>query len=380
MATPTLPTDVITCILSLLPAKFVLICKSVCKLWYDLINSPEFVKLHLERSFVHFVIRTPSLHLADFDTFDNPVELDYPFKHPDHGGAHVVGSCRGLLCLWNFEHHLSVFLYNPTTRTHRILPSLALPFPYPKGHYKFGFGYDCFSEDYKCVRIYQALHEETGSFESQVMVYSLKTDSWRRAQDVPYYFYYHRGQSAFVDGAIHWIGSDRNRVVLPIVSFDLKEETFSSIPLPNFHDNDHVHMSVGVLDGCLCLMVNYLDYYDVWIMKEYGMPRSWLKVFSIQKRKGYERLDRPISFSISRKELFLILCLYRVAKLDMETMEVTDVKIPDFRRCLDGWVCVENLLMLNDDAYDDPVSEQEQGKAKKTQKKKRRKRRRNRRL
>ena len=109
------------------------------------------------------------------------------------------------------------------------------------------------------------------------------------------------------------------------------------------------------------------------------MPRSWLKVFSIQKRKGHERLDRPISFSISRKELFLILCLYRVAKLDMETMEVTDVKISDFRRCLDGWVCVENLLMLNDDAYDDPVSEQEQGKAQKTRKKKRRKRRRNRR-
>ncbi|KAJ8426518.1 hypothetical protein Cgig2_007986 [Carnegiea gigantea] len=180
MATPTLPANVITIILSLLPAKSVLICKSVYKLWYDLINSLEFVKLHLEGSIatqsnLHFVIRTPSLHLADFDTFDNPVELDCPFKNPDNSGAHVAGSCRG-------------------------------------------------------------------------------------------------------------------------------------------------------------------------------------------------------------KEMFFMLSLYRVAKLDMETMEVTDVKVLDFRGCMDAWVYVENLPIFKHDTYDDPLSKQEQGKAKKSKKKmRRRKRRKNRR-
>ena len=74
-----------------------------------------------------------------------------------------------------------------------------------------------------------------------------------------------------------------------------------------------------------------------------------------------------------------MLCLYQVAKLDMETMEVTDEKVLDFRRCMDAWVCIENLLIFKHDTYDNPLSEQEQGKAKKSKKKMRRKRGKNRR-
>lgn len=364
-----LPLDVITDILLRLPAKSVLRFKSVCKLWYSLINGPGFIRLHLDRSLAtrsnrHFVFRAPTLHLADFDTFDNAIELDYPFKETEYGGAHVLGSCHGLLCLYAFDCLDSLFLYNPTTRTHKILPffPVSSQFHSPKGHPDTGFGYDYFSGDYKCVRMYQKFYEESGSFESEVFVYCLKADSWRRVQDLPYYFYYHSGRSALVDGAVHWVGEDGNGVFVPIVRFDLKDETFSSIPLPpNLHKHIYMRLSVGVIDECLCLMVNHLYHCDVWIMKEYGVPGSWMKLFSVKKRESYEDLVRPISFSISGNELFLCHCLYDIVKLDMETMEVMDVKVSDFRKSVAVWVCVENLLMLND-TCDDLVDEQEHGR------------------
>ncbi|KAH9619773.1 hypothetical protein KSS87_016758, partial [Heliosperma pusillum] len=31
------------------------------------------------------------LHLTDFDTFGNILELDYPLKDPVHGGVNVAG-------------------------------------------------------------------------------------------------------------------------------------------------------------------------------------------------------------------------------------------------------------------------------------------------
>lgn len=220
------------------------------------------------------------------------------------------------------------------------------------------------------MRILQT-YKKSGYFESEVMVYSLKADSWRRVQDLPHYFYYHRGESALVGGALHWVGEDENTDFLPVVRFDLKDETFSSIPLPNVHKDIYMRISVGVIDGYLCLMVNNLYQCDVWVMKEYGVPGSWMRLFSVGKQESYDNLVRPVSFSISRKELFLCHSNFQIVKLDVETMEVTVVKVSDFRKSITAWACIENLLMFNDDL----VGEQEQGRRKRRKKRRWRNRR-----
>ncbi|KAH9619774.1 hypothetical protein KSS87_016759 [Heliosperma pusillum] len=381
----TFPIDLLTEIFLLLPAKTLLRFKVVCKLWYHLITDLHFVNLHLQRSLatktnLHFVVRTPMLHLTDFDTFENILELDYPFKHPEHGGVDVVGTCNGLLCLLESEY-FQLIIYNPTTQTYRLLPWLPIEeqLAYPHGRFNYGFGFDTVSQDYKCVRIGQTYSSDPDSYYCRVMVYSFNNHSWRRGPDVPYFFYNHYRSNALLHERIHWVGagSGDDRLPRPIVAFSLHDENFSSLTLPEFDAERYSNLNVQVLDGCLCLLVSYLDDCDVWIMEEYGVAGSWKKLFNVVKRIFIEHLDRIVGYSSNGKGLFVRICLLQVAYLDLETLETTNVKVADFFRCLDAHLCVENLLMLDHGNYVCVEEEQGRNEGKKKGKKKRRNKKRN---
>ncbi|XP_074270163.1 F-box protein CPR1-like [Silene latifolia] len=361
MTTTVLPLDVITVILLRLPAKTLLRFKSVCKAWYSLITDPNFARLHLQTSLatqtnLHFVIKTPKLHLADFHTFEYRTELNYPFKNYKHRGAEIVGSCRGLLCIWNMDRNLTLYLYNPTTQTHKMLPSLPInpPFNYDGMNFSFGFGYDMSSADYKCVRILQSWDNEKGGFESHVMVYSMKKDGWTKGPQVPYYFIYPKlCASALLDEAVHWLGESRERRHLPIVGFSLRDEEFRSIALPRGLNTELVgSMYLGVIDECLCLSVNYFNYYEVWVMEEYGVVETWVRRYTVQKGDGYDILERPICYSVDRKELFYRQVRLAVVSISMQTLETRPVQVAGFNVCWDAHPCVDNLLKLPKQAID----------------------------
>uniref|UniRef100_A0A803L2X5 F-box associated beta-propeller type 1 domain-containing protein n=1 Tax=Chenopodium quinoa TaxID=63459 RepID=A0A803L2X5_CHEQI len=322
-------------------------------------RSSYFVNLHLERSLatktnLHFIFKASILYLSDFDTFDNLIPLDYPFKNRDNCGFGVVGSCNGLLCLQSYDFQQPLIIYNPTTQTYAIVPSLPIspPFSYPRSIFNFGFGYESISRDYRCVRIIRNFNVEMRSIESDVMVYSLKNGSWRKAAsaNVPFDFDYRYGRCVFLNDAIHWDGGlseNEAKEPRPIVAFNLRDERFSTLPIPNVDSMDLVQMFVGVLDGSLCLSVSGLNSdTDLWVMKEYGAAGSWIKLFSIAKLNGYEGVDRLICYSMSLKKLFVHLTYLRVASVDLDTMEISNVKVVNFPGCTDAHVCVENLLML----------------------------------
>ncbi|XP_056682717.1 F-box protein CPR1 isoform X2 [Spinacia oleracea] len=267
--------------------------------------------------------------------------------------VYVAGSCRGLLCFFKYSYPFTVFLYNPTTKKHKTLPLLPLKTIFRRKRSRYlGFGYDHVSEDYKCARMFQLKSDdEMGTFKSQVMVYSLRANSWRQGvQEVPHHFDRHFGYCVHFNGILHWSVRDEandNRVPLPIVSFDLYNESFSTIPMPSFRTEMYLHAHIGALDDSLCLMINYLEECDVWIMKEYSRPASWTKLFRFQKQQMYQEF-RPLSFSTSKKQLFVLLNLYDVASLDLETLEITKVQLSRFHKVLYAYVCPENLLMFKD--------------------------------
>uniref|UniRef100_A0A803L2X6 F-box protein n=1 Tax=Chenopodium quinoa TaxID=63459 RepID=A0A803L2X6_CHEQI len=112
--------------------------------------------------------------------------------------------------------------------------------------------------------------------------------------------------------------------------------------MPCFDSTDNVHMFLGLLDGSLCLSVSAFNIgTSFWVMKEYGAAGSWTKLFSIPKFYGYAGMDRPISYSMSLKEVFVHLSFSLVATVDLDTMEISIVK-----QCGNAHVCVQNLLML----------------------------------
>uniref|UniRef100_A0A2N9I2J9 F-box domain-containing protein n=1 Tax=Fagus sylvatica TaxID=28930 RepID=A0A2N9I2J9_FAGSY len=256
-----LPDEVILEILSRLPVKPLLCFRCVSKPWLALIDSPQFIKLHLKQSLktttnLSLILGDGYLYSSDFDSLDTAIELDHPLKTP-HYETEIVGSCNGLLCLSNKKE--DVALWNPSTRKYRKLPVTTLEFA-PDG-YDFcqytvsGFGYDETSDDYKAE-------------------------------------------------------SDRTNLIL---AFDLGVEEYRLVPRPDFSDKD-CHMNVGVLGGCLTIYgSNYINRLDVWVMKDYGVKESWTKLFTAME--PFSILDpfwissfqdeRPVAYSKSGGEVLL---------------------------------------------------------------------------
>jgi|UniRef100_A0A2N9IC48 F-box interacting protein len=313
-----LPDEVILEILSRLPVKPLLCFRCVSKPWLALIDSPQFIKLHLKQSLktttnLSLILSGGYLYSSDFDSLDTAIELDHPLKTP-HYETEIVGSCNGLLCLSNKKE--DVALWNPSTRKYKKLPVTTLQFA-PDG-YDFsqntvsGFGYDETSDDYKVVRSLRLNLAENSSSGSEV--YSLKNDSWRRLPDYPYNLRYLRSFAMLVSGALHWqvtSKAESNRTNL-ILAFDLGVEEYRLVPHPDLSDKGS-QMTVGVLGGCLTMCNNcyFTHRLDVWVMKDYGVKESWTKLFSVKEPSPSLRsflsfqYGRPVAYSKSDGEVLL---------------------------------------------------------------------------
>ncbi|KAJ4980874.1 hypothetical protein NE237_031711 [Protea cynaroides] len=325
-----LPEDLIVDLLSRLPVKSLLRFRCVCKLWYALITDPAFVKMHLSRSLVSssnlsIIFRSlggPNLNFSEFrvsefhsysDDLDASlqqavVELNHPFKPPRT--CYVVGSCNGLLCVYlrNSEEEI-LMLWNPSTRRHQ---KLSLPSKeYPNLDYiVYGFGHDSTTDDYKIVRIVKCL----GALDSVVNVFSHSTNTWRRIGHMPFCLNYPHFPMLLANSALHWFANREpkpNDISSFIVSFDLQDEEYRELPLPDFHFDfvkNYVGMKLGVLGGQLCVLCPYPGFLlDVWVMKDYGVRGSWEKQFSIQQPCGMRHnlyFLRPMCYSKNGEVIF----------------------------------------------------------------------------
>ncbi|KAM5580280.1 F-box/kelch-repeat protein [Rosa sericea] len=289
---------VIVEILSWLPVKSLLRFRCVCKAWRALISESYFIKKHLTRtkirssfkllvkeSLVFRSIEYQALFncLSDDGTIPNR-ELDFPvmnlpsFEFPY---IEIVGACNGLICLL-LEGELTsttILLWNPCTRDFQVLPQPPL---IHRDLQLFGFGYDSSSDDYKVI---------LGDWNS-VVVFTLKTSSWRKLQSLTKYFEV-CSIGYLVNEALHWVLDEpyKQRMSCPskIVSFDLAEEKFHEIPFPyppNPVDRPELVAGVGILNNCLTLYFQTMYCragceLKMWVMKEYGVKESWTQVINI---------------------------------------------------------------------------------------------------
>ncbi|CAA3031388.1 F-box At3g07870-like [Olea europaea subsp. europaea] len=295
-----LPSHIIVEILSSLPAITVINCKLVCKKWLSLISTPEFAKLHLFKSnpvlgvFQHKPGGGEVCRLFEFD--HHGIHSDPVFKFEvsvslciSHGATGCVGSINGLVCLRNFGHEYdALYICNPITREYVNLPFLDRAFENPS-QVTYGFGLSTISGKYKVVRIFHegANDPTTGAWlsisRSECHVHTLGTNSWRDIRDVPF-GYSCRSVGPFFNGNLHWVIQDLEGSEL-ISCFDVQKESFHPFP-PPFPGERHKRSlhSLGVVAGCLCLCDNTSDSEIVlWVMKEYGVKKSWIREFIISK-------------------------------------------------------------------------------------------------
>jgi F-box interacting protein len=298
-----IPTELIQNILSRLPVDDVLRCTSVCKSWYLLIASPSFASSHLNlsspnqeaRLLVHYCKPEDDtffycLH-RHTQTFDVIAKLDHP-HHQKSGKSNsywkLIDSLNGLVCL--YDHEDTIALWNPSLRKSLILPKTRV-LSSEGLRQKVGVGFLPTSNECKVVWVSYSF--ETSQNEAKI--YELSSGSWRDLKLGDFSngnYCLCNGQQAHYNGILHWHASfrkkDKSGFAFFIFSFDTKDEKFGAMMLPScIRHNDSLPFQPSIFRESLCLIESTDDkYYNVWVMKEYGVAESWQKIFCIDDEHG----------------------------------------------------------------------------------------------
>ncbi|XP_038894348.1 F-box protein CPR1 [Benincasa hispida] len=354
-----IPLDLVVDIIWRLPAKALLRFRQVSKIWKRLIDCSNFVNLHMKKSIdsqvhCHLIIRKNSdLFSVDLDLFDPAVELIHPLMC--YGSRiNIWGSCNGILCICNVAEDIA--LWNPSTRKYRILPSLpserlrdgVLRFAIES----YGFGFDSVHDDFKLLKISQFIGlEDPLDFDSHVKVFSMRKFCWMPIESMTYILRYNTKMGVFVNSALHWVVS-RNLGMGSadlVVAFDLGTDKFQEIPLPELTDSQ-CEIHVDVLGGCLCLLANFDRIrFEVWVMKEYGVKESWMKLLTVSQVDfvGSIKSVKPLSYSKTGCKVLLLHNRRKLIWYDLHTQKVHDAVIDGLPHSFDAETLVESLISVD---------------------------------
>ncbi|KAF7113722.1 hypothetical protein RHSIM_RhsimUnG0110700 [Rhododendron simsii] len=375
---PDLVIEVIIDILLRLPVKPLLRFRCVSKQFCALIDSQDFIILHLKLSIetkhnLGLILRKSRLYSIVFDSLDTAVELDHPFQPTGHHRTKIFGTCHGLICLSyglsNGREDLAI--WNPSTRRFQKFSfrEVGINFMGYSAYFTTsGFGYDSVTDDYKVVRSLEFLSPR--KIGTLVKVYNMNSNSWREVKGFPYSHRKDGRCGVFVGGALHWVVSlnpsdtaNANLVAAfdltaedylnpnanLVAAFDLTAEDYQLVPQPEFSDKNF-HINIAELGGCLCILCNYREVrVDVWVMKDYGYKESWSKLFCVVEPEVIRSLEFliPLGYSRSGCEVLLVKDNKKRFWYDLEHEQIRKIKTRGLHYKFESFLCVESLVPLN---------------------------------
>ncbi|RHN81610.1 putative F-box domain-containing protein [Medicago truncatula] len=288
---PVLPEELIVEILLRLPVKSLVQYKCVCKSWKTLISDSQFANNHhlltskaYPRLFlndgVHEIVSYPVNSLLENPSTPVIPLVSFSFRMDLHS---ILGSCNGLLCLYHI-HTRQCKLLNPSIQLKsQVSPTIVLDFEIIIHH---GFGYDQVNHKYKLLLVVRDV--VYWDLEPMTRIYTFGENSWKSLPNFP--CLPHRGLGVYVSGTLNWIvakdGVNSNQCV--IISIDLEKENYGEVLLPQHDDAHNVRYSgLNVLSNCLSVCFDHSkeSHWIVWMMKEYGVAKSWTKLFIIPHDK-----------------------------------------------------------------------------------------------
>ncbi|KAF5207277.1 F-box protein [Thalictrum thalictroides] len=326
-----MPEDIIMNeILVWLPVSSLLRFKSVCKSWYSLIQSSEFVSKHLLHHHYHhptseddfFITLTPEGKALLFPRNANGTEssenynlsdIPHPYEKDDEDEELMIpASFNGIIFLYDQDRLGSQhsYLWNPATKQCRLLPHKKWPqnlSVFDRFSIQFAIGFDDKTNDYKVVRLvivheYRSNNRKINN-DCQLDIYSLTTDSWSAREDVvlpvvPVRRIIDSIKTPFHNGKYFcWLGeidqTEENFTNI-IISFDFSNDVLGTMPLPesvicsyNKCLPMNTNMTIATLrDKLVCidrLRDSLGDSFDIWILNEFGVKESWNKLYTIGK-------------------------------------------------------------------------------------------------
>ncbi|KAH9614806.1 hypothetical protein KSS87_018149 [Heliosperma pusillum] len=287
-----LPENLLFEILSWLPVKDVLRYKSVSKSWYATISSPHFISNHLKNNhnnnqsciLAQYYLSQGELLLEELLIDETPrVLASQVVSKSPVDNTRICGPCDGLY------YCSERALWNPAINELRTLPPIiAKPNPPPNTVYSchdiYGFGSDPLTGDYKVVVIkdYWSTNDEIVSYPASVLVFSLRTDSWKYCGDLTQEYYLeHNKCYIFVKGCCFWRASslhtDENYSEV-IISFDMASHSFQEIHGPENPDIKQLHnRCLGIYDDSLGFFSVFDGILNIWTLNH----EAWTKKFTI---------------------------------------------------------------------------------------------------
>lgn len=281
------PQDVLEEILIRLGVKDVIRCRSVSKSWLSLISDPNFVKAHLKNS--HHRDRNDDDGIGNGRIIMSIMPCCYRHRlyedddiFYDSRQCHLLGSSNGLVCV--SPSRSEILVVNPETREVNKLKNPQIP---EIGYFIGGFGYDPSTDDYKVVLGFTKIRGFTC-----FKMFTLKSNAWKDIGEVHYTLVSRVG--ILCNGALHWVAKHDNKNA--ILCFDLSEDEFKEIPLPDHAlyevgVSSYLSMRLGTLDDCLCVFRREMAPYNIWVMNNYNVKQSWELVDPETKTK-FEAVHR----------------------------------------------------------------------------------------
>lgn len=260
-----MPEEIVEDILLRLPPKSLKSCKCVCKSWYDMIDNPSFItkqlhvsiennrhsspvtlcfgwtyqELSVEEVFTgqykylggEYVLSLVTIHKDDNDGGHLPCvieEINIPFalKGKGHFPPFLTGAhCNGIICFYDLSYYEErVVLCNIELGEFKLLRTPCL------SGFQFsgaGFGYDPKANDYKFVKVFSS----TGFDMSRAQIYTFGTDSWGEV-DLKGICCHLGSVGVYCRGFYYWWNTGSRDSENSVLSFDMSEEKFRSIQLP----------------------------------------------------------------------------------------------------------------------------------------------------
>ncbi|KAM6577879.1 hypothetical protein CsatB_029716 [Cannabis sativa] len=381
-----LPDELMRKILVKVPAESLVRFKWVSKSWHGFITDPSFAYNHLVHHNNDTVLSSTSILLSWFSVdfarhnkikpilslFSNP-EAVYPtdflnlfhsitdfFDHlprtyywDEMYDYYRTYHCNGIICIaQNYMDKGKSVLINPVIRETRILPESTIPLRHILKTHGEGFGYDLNANDFKLVRIFG----RNRNFKCFAELYSMNSDSWKRIKiDVKLDdTCFHHGKGVLCKGVFYWL----MMLLTPfpdfeyqtILSFDMSNEEFHSMPLPvdamrngDFMFDKREKCLVEWNKSVALLVVdeykeNLPCYIQMFVMDDYnGGEYSWTTHPTIGPLETYHF---PLIFS-STDELIMVNSDKGVVSYNLKTQTLRGLPLPE----VDMGTCLSNFYV-----------------------------------
>ncbi|XP_057765030.1 F-box protein CPR1-like [Salvia miltiorrhiza] len=349
----TLPFEIIEDILRRLPVRSLKRLRAVAKSWCFLIDSSNFVKLHLRQSLIsnshrNLIIGGLGVYSVDLDSPEKAQVIKPPFYYKSVDA--ISNSCNGIVLVMSEPP----VMWNPFSMDYKALPECGADYPAEPLSYSrttFGFGYDSTNDDYKVVRIVEFRNERSHVWmHSEAMIYGLKSNRWRRLEHFSYPLPFLRGHwRVHVNGALHTLVAESdNQFTVKIMAFSVENEGHYVVAMPQGVQIKGVDMSLDVIDGCLSLVCAYRSRVVIWVMKDYGVKESWTKLLSISP-PAIEQGDflKPLVYSREGDKILLNCSDKKLVWYDLSLRTVENVLVDGMPFVFYAEPCVETLVSPN---------------------------------